>query len=116
MGQGRGEDREKRRGGERQGDGEKKREEGQGKGRGMERWWERQRRVADRERNEGARREREEREDTEQKLRDPGRAKDRVLGPAAEPGLRRVEVGDPAKGSRSAVKRCSARVLGERVS
>ena len=48
-------------------------------------------------RGERARREKKEKEDIEQKLQDPGRATDRVLDPAAAPGLsRRVEAGDPA--------------------
>ena len=36
------------------------------------------------------------RQDIEQRPQDPGRAMERVLDPAAVPGLRRVEVGDPA--------------------
>lgn len=45
------------------------------------------------------RREREEREDIEQKLQDPGRAKERAQCPAAEPALGRVGIADPATGS-----------------
>lgn len=47
---------------------------------------------------------RENREIAEQKLRDPGRVSERVLDPAAVPGLKRVEEGDPGACSRSTVK------------
>lgn len=51
----------------------------------------------------------------EQEQQDLGRAMERLLDLAAEPDLRRVEVGDPGSGSRSAVERWSASAPGGRV-
>lgn len=75
----------------------------------------RQRRGGDRETEEGERRDREERESIEEKQQDPDRAMERVLDPAALPGLGTVGVGGPATCSGGTVERWSARALGERV-
>lgn len=55
-------------------------------------------------RETGERTDREVSENIEQKLQNPSRAVERILDPTAVPGLRRVEGGDPATCSRSAVK------------
>lgn len=54
---------------------------------------------------ERKKRDREERENTEQKLQVPGGATKRILEPAAVPGASRVGVGNPATCYRSAVER-----------
>ncbi|CAF99025.1 unnamed protein product, partial [Tetraodon nigroviridis] len=68
-----------------------------------------QRRVGDEEKEvTRRRRDGEDRENIRQEQQHPGRVVERVLDPAAEPGLRRVEVGDPATCPESAGKKNGA--------
>lgn len=67
----------------------------------------RQRRGVDRE--EVERRDSEERQSIEWKQQDPAKAMERVLGPAAVPGLRTAGVGGPVRCSQSVVENMISR-------